>query len=165
MRMAACSPGYGCPLCRIAPVYRMLVKQSPQRIQRKRAARGELTRLKGPALEPPAPPLDLRQRPPGRTMLLEQRKDRPHAFGLFLVHYQPSTARVHVIAQHRAPAYPFPLPPGCRHLVPRAFTDQLPLKLSEAEKNIQRQPPERRAGVELLGHGHETHVVLLEEAQ
>src|ERR1017187_2992529 len=37
-------------------------QQSPQRIQGKRAARAELTRLEGPAFEPPAPQLDLRQR-------------------------------------------------------------------------------------------------------
>src|ERR1017187_1631390 len=98
-------------------------------------------------------------------MLLKQSKDGPHTFGLFLVHHQPSAARVHVVAQHRAPAHPFSLPPRRRHLVARTLADQLPFELSKAKKNVQRQSSQRGAGVELLGDRNETHLVLLEDTQ
>src|SRR6266849_2930752 len=37
--------------------------------------------------------------------------------------------------------------------------------MSEREQDVQSQPSQRRAGIELLGDGHETYVVLLEETK
>jgi hypothetical protein len=68
-------------------------------------------------------------------MLLEQRKNRPHKFGLFFVHHQPSAVRRNIIAEHRASSHPFPLPPCRRHFVARAFADQFPFELRETQKN------------------------------
>src|ERR1700733_1735675 len=98
-------------------------------------------------------------------MLLEQCEDAPYLLGLFLVHHQPSASRIYVVAQHWTPAHPFSLAPGCRHLIARTLADQFPFKLREAQEDIQRQPPQRSAGVELLRDRHETHFVLLENAQ
>src|ERR1019366_2045912 len=125
-------------------------QQTPQRIQRERTTGPELTSLPRPALESPPSPFNLCQRQQGGTMLLEQRKDGPHTFRLLLIHQQPSAFRCHVVAQHRASAHPFPLPPCRRHLVPCPLADQFPFELRKREENVQRQPAERRAGVELL---------------
>jgi hypothetical protein len=75
-------------------------QQPPQGVYCKRPARAEPTRLPRPALESPAPPLDLRQREHNRTAFLEQRKDGPHSFGFFFVYHQPSTRWVYIITQH-----------------------------------------------------------------
>src|ERR1035437_6183076 len=98
-------------------------------------------------------------------MLLEKGKDGPHAFGLFLIHHQPSSTWAYVIAQHRTSAHPLPLPPGRRHLVARTLADQLPLELRKGEQNVERQTSQRCAGIELLRDGNEAHLVLLEDAE
>src|ERR1019366_4768253 len=51
------------------------------------------------------------------------------------------------------------------HLVARSFTYQLPLELRKPEENVQGQPAERRAGVELLGDRDETYLVLFEDTE
>jgi hypothetical protein len=108
------------------------VSQQPQQgVLSKRPARAELTRFARPALELPAPPLDLRQREQNRSAFLEQRKDGPHSFGFFPVYDQPPTRRVYVVAQYRTPAHPLPLAPRRRHLVARALPDQFPFKLGK----------------------------------
>ena len=50
----------------------------------------------------------------------------------------------------------------CRELVPDALADHLALELGEAEQDVERQPPHRGRGVELLGDADEGHVVALE---
>src|SRR5665213_4262321 len=97
-------------------------------------------------------------------MLLEQRKDGPHPVSFFFVHYQTAAPGIYVIAEHRTSAHPFSLSPRSRHLVARSLADQLPLELSKRKQDVQRQPSERCAGVELLGDRNETHFVFLEDA-
>src|SRR6185312_4888905 len=104
------------------------------RIQRKRTACPELTRLARPAFEPPALPLKLSQRHPHRTMRLEEGKDLLHPFRLFLIHHQPPASGIYIIAQHRASAYPFPFPASSGHLVPRALADQFAFELGKREQ-------------------------------
>src|SRR5260370_32422945 len=98
-------------------------------------------------------------------MLLEQRKDLPHLLGFRLIDDQPAAARRDIITQHRISADPFPFAPRRRHLVARALADQLAFELREAQEDIERQPSERRAGVELLGDSHEAHVMFLKKTQ
>src|ERR1019366_2578042 len=98
-------------------------------------------------------------------MLLEQCKDCPHALGLFLIHHQPSSARVYVIAQHRTPDNLVPLKRGDRHVLARTLEDQLPLELRKGEQNVERQTSQRCAGIELLSDGNEAPLVLLEDAE
>jgi hypothetical protein len=66
-------------------------QQPEQGIPRKLATRAKLAILTGPALEPPAPPPNLRERRQDRAVLLEKRRDGPHTFGLLRVHHEPST--------------------------------------------------------------------------
>src|ERR1019366_1586477 len=53
------------------------------------------------------------------------------------------------------PARPFAPLPRRRHLVACPLSNQLSLELREREQDVERQPPQRRARVELLGDGHE----------
>jgi hypothetical protein len=102
---------------------------------------------------------------PHRTVRRRRRRGLIHPLGFFFVHDQAPAIRADVIAEHRAAAHPFPFPPRRRHLVARALTDQFSFKLRETQQNVQSQPAERCAGIELLGNGNEADVVLFENAQ
>jgi hypothetical protein len=83
----------------------------------------------------------------------------------FFVYDQPSTARMNVIAQYWRSSGPLSFPPRGRHVSSGALADQFPLELRERQQDVQRQPAQRRAGVELLRGCDETYLVLLEDAQ
>src|SRR5262249_31749169 len=54
------------------------------------------------------------------------------------------------VAQRCWPPGPLPAPPRRRNLVPGPLRDQLPLELGEAHEEVQRQPPDRVGGAEVL---------------
>jgi hypothetical protein len=142
------------------------VGQNPsQRIHCERAAQVTPSGLGRPAFQPPAPPLDFLEPERDRTMRFEHRKDSPHAYGFFFIDDQASSAWDDVIAEQRIAAGPLSLFSRRGHLVARALPDQFALKLREREEDVQRQPSQRRAGVELLRDRREAHFVLLEDAQ
>ena len=60
-------------------------------------------------------------------------------------------------------AGPLAFPPRRRHLVTRAFGDDLAFKLGERQKDVQRQAAEGTRRVELLGHRHEANAVSVED--
>src|SRR5256885_877941 len=97
-------------------------------------------------------------------MLLEQSEDLTHALGLRFIYEKSSARRVNVIAQDGISAHPFSLAPGSGHLVAGSFADEFPFELRKREQDVQRQPSERRAGVELLRDGDEADVVRFKDA-
>jgi hypothetical protein len=52
-----------------------------------------------------------------------------------------SRDRLEVVAQHRPPAAPLPIPAGRRDLVPGPLADDLPLELDEGEDTLSTSRP------------------------
>src|SRR5260370_30922248 len=78
-----------------------------------------------------------------------------------LIDYQTPIAPV--IAERHDAAHPEPLLLGGGNLVADALAGHFALELSEGEQHIERQPPHRAGGIELLGHRHERHAVGVED--
>src|ERR1035437_9214339 len=140
-------------------------QQSSEGVLGKWTACSELSTLGRPTLQRPAPPVDLRQRENRRTILLEQSEDLPHSIGLRFIYQKSSARRVDVIAQDGISSDPFSLAAGSGHLVAGSFADQFPFKLRKREQDVQSQPSERCAGVELLRDRDEADFMLFEDAQ
>ena len=98
-------------------------------------------------------------------MLNEQVEDVPYPFRFFFIDREPSTCRLDIITQNRASTDPLALSSGRAHFVAGPLSNQLPFKLRKREQNVQREPSERGAGIELLSNSYEADVVLIEEAQ
>src|SRR5215469_15694024 len=107
--------------------------------------------LRRPGFGGPAPPLQLFQNRGQRVTLLIQPEDLAHPLGLLWVDHQSSAARVHIVAQYGVSAGPLALAPGGGHLVARALADNLPLELRKRQQYVEREPPQRSGGIELLG--------------
>src|SRR5260370_25263165 len=90
-------------------------------------------------------------------------EDHLHLVGLVGVDGQATTARIDVVAEHRAPSSPLALAPSRRNLIARAFGDDLPLELGEGEQDIEREPTEGIGSVELLRYRNEADLVFVED--
>ena len=88
-------------------------------------------------------------------------EDRPHAFGFGFVDGDLSV--LGVVAERRHAADPQPLALGGGDLVPDALGGDLALELGKRQQNVERQPPHRGGGVELLGDGDERHAMAVEQ--
>jgi hypothetical protein len=95
-----------------------------------------------------------------RAGLDEAIEDPAHERRLALDDHQPAV--LYLVAEGRPAAHPHALGAGGGELVPDALATDLPLELGEAQQDVQRQPPHRGGGVELLGDADEGHVVALE---
>lgn len=82
-------------------------------------------------------------------MLQEQFEDVLNPAALLLVDDQPAAAENDIIAEHRHAANPFALARR-RHLVARAFANDIALKLGKRKQYVQCQPAQRGRRVELL---------------
>jgi hypothetical protein len=123
------------------------------------AAGRTLARL--PPLVEPAPPVEFLHHGQERFLREVHREDGPHPHRLVLVDGELGVGQ-HVVAEDRHPARPLPLAPRGGDLVPRPLRDDLALELGEGQEDVERQPPHRVRGVELLRHRDERHLVLLE---
>ena len=68
-----------------------------------------------------------------------------------------------VVAERRHAADPKALALGGGDLVADALGGDLALELGKRQQDVQRQPPHRGGGIELLGHRDEGHAVLIEQ--
>ena len=80
-------------------------------------------------------------------------------------HHQPHLVPIAAVAQGRARAEPLSPLAGRAHLVAGAVGDHLPLELRERQEDVQRQPPHRVLGVELLGRRDEADLVRIEQGE
>src|SRR6266446_4110112 len=117
-----------------------------------------------PRLRLPAAPVDFVQRRRERSLPRENLKHCAHLLGFRLIHVELPATDVDIVAEHREAARPFPFPPRGENLVAGPLTDDLALKLSKRQKDIERQPAKRCIRVELLGNRHETDAVLIEKS-
>src|SRR5712692_2257027 len=94
-------------------------------------------------------------------VLDEQREDLANSSGFLLVDDEAPARGIDIVAEYRRAPDPLAFAAGRRHLVAGAFTDDFSLELGERKQDVQRQPAERRSGVELLGYGDETDRALV----
>ena len=88
-------------------------------------------------------------------------EDGPNAVGLSFIDGDLSV--LGVIAKRRHAADPKTLALGGGNLVPDALGGDLALELGKRQQDVERQPPHRGGGIELLGHRDERHAVLVEQ--
>src|ERR1035437_3380832 len=129
---------------------REAVENHRNTVLRERHARMLTASSAGPLLRGPSPPVQLLSHCQHTLPLLVERESLSDYVGFPLVHYQPPASSHHLITQRRTPSHPLSLASRRRHLVSRPLADQLSFELREAEKHVQRQPPDRRGCVELL---------------
>ncbi len=118
-----------------------------------------------PGFVGPATDLECAQRVGDRALLQVERKDGTHLLGLSLVDQQLPPAGCNVVAQRRSTATPLAQAFGRGHLVADALDHVLALELGEADQDVQHQPAHGRGGVEVLGHGDEGDLVLLQDLE
>src|SRR6185437_1951603 len=94
----------------------------------------------------------------GRQIARVYKSDRCR-FGLF----DDELAPLDVVSQGNGPAHPHPLAARCSQFVPDPLAGDLPFKLSEGQKDVERQPPHRGRGIELLGDRYERDPMRLEQ--
>ena len=88
-------------------------------------------------------------------------EDAPDAVGLGFI--DGDLAVLGVVAQWRHAADPQALALGGGDLVPDAFGGDLAFELGKRQQHVEGQPSHRGGRVELLGHRHERHAVLIEQ--
>src|ERR1700681_1119079 len=86
-------------------------------------------RLRSPGFRAPPPSAQLRDHRRKRTRASVEFEDLPNSNSLFFVDDQAPATRSNIVAKHRRPSYPFAFASCRRHLVARAFADNLTLEL------------------------------------
>jgi hypothetical protein len=105
--------------------------------------------------------------PRGRKALKDAAKleiaadDGPNPLSFLLNHGDPAVPGR--VSQGNDAADPQPLALGGGDLVADALGGDFPLKLGKRQQHIQRQPPHRGGGIELLGDRDERHAVAIEQ--
>src|SRR5207248_9997913 len=84
-------------------------------------------------------------------------EDLSDPFGFCWVDDQTSAFWIDVVAKHRSASEPLPFSPRRRHLVPRPLADDLAFELGKRQQDVQREPAQRSAGIELLCDRHKAH--------
>src|ERR1700728_508440 len=92
----------------------------------------------------------------------EQREHIPDSTAFLLIDDQPTARGIDIVAEYWCASDPLSLAARRRHLVARAFADNLFFKLSETQEDVQRQPAKRGGGVELLSDRDKAHRALIE---
>src|SRR5258706_10828263 len=120
--------------------------------------------LRDPRFSLPTACVDLVERRNERLLACENLKHSADLLRFGLVHLELAATNLDVVAEHGEASRPFALPPRGADLVTRTFADDLALKLSKREKDIERQPAKRSIRVELLGDRHESDTVLIKKS-
>src|SRR5437773_2661721 len=105
--------------------------------------------------------IDLLFDPAHAAELAIKREDMAHGLGLSGIDDQRALARV--IAQRHIAAHPHALLLRGGDLVADPFAGDLTLELRKGQQHIERQPPHRACGVELLGYRDERHTLGVED--
>jgi hypothetical protein len=74
------------------------------------------------------------------VVLEEQREDLAHFSGFFLIDDQAPAGRINIIAEYRCASDPLAFAARRRHLVARAFANDLAFELRERKQNVKGQP-------------------------
>src|SRR5437868_9974706 len=89
------------------------------------------------------------------------REDLSHPFGFCRVDHQTSALWIDIIAEDWDASHPLPFSPRRRHLVTRSLADDLALELRKRQQDVQREPAQGSAGIELLRDRYKAHAALL----